>query len=153
MLKETADVILEKDSFSFSVEYPVTKRKLFRKVTHTEKKDFTIPALCLHSMVKISREVLNINPDHIKGNMVNSTYEILNSNGPALIKIVAYAILNNDQLPDEELLRIIGFMTSNDLVEAYNAIVKQLNVTGFISSIILIRNMNLMEMNPKEEGS
>jgi len=155
MLKETADVILESPSYSFHVDYPVKKRKFLKVITETERKEFTINPLCLHSMIRISREVLKIDPEKVKADssMISSTYNILVANGSQLEKIVAYAILNSDQEPDSELLRILGYMNSNDLKEAYKAILNQLDVTGFISSIILIRNVNLMQMNPKDEGS
>lgn len=153
MLKETADVILEDKVYSFYIDYPVTKRRFFKSVTETERKEFSIKPLCLHSMTKISREVLKINPELIKGNMVTATYGILVANSRAIQKIIAYAVLNNDQEPDSELLNIIGYMNSNDLKEAFKSVLEQLDVSGFISSIILIRSVNLMEMNPKDEGS
>lgn len=149
MLKETADLLTEeKVGFFINENY---RDHFFRK--KTRKHHYEIGPLNLFTMIRISKEVLNIDKSLFNKKLIPASMDSLAKHGESLIKIVAYSVLNADEKPSKKLMGDISLLNAIELVEVVGAILKQMNLQPFMTSIISISGVNLIEMNPKEQGS
>lgn len=156
MLKETANAILDEP---INISITTEKRSWFRPWKKTTvKKDFQLKPLCIGSLVRISKITLEIDPDLVsKGmSMLDMAYVSANAHGRNLARIVAIALTNSRQDPPESLVDLIeSNVTSQQLLQIYMEIIKQMDVTPFMTSIVSIRGINLLERktNPVEQRS
>ncbi|MGN6352817.1 MAG: hypothetical protein ACTHLB_05475 [Parafilimonas sp.] len=149
MLKETAEVLNE-EKYGFYVAE--AKRGLFFK-KKTVKKLYHIPQLNLFTMIRISKEVVQMDTDILNKGIIDAGMKALDKSGESLIRIIAYAVLNGDAEPSKELLKGLSNMTADDLLQIIGVVLKQMNLKSFMTSIISITGVNVIEMNPKEQGS
>lgn len=156
MLKETANTILNEP---IHITITTEERRWYCPWKKTTvKKEFQLKPLCIGSLVRISKLTLDIDPELInKGkSMLDMAYVSANEHGRSLAKIVAIALTNSREDPSEKLVDLIeGNVSATQLLQIYLEIIKQMDVTAFMTSIVSIRGINLLERktNPAEQRS
>jgi ribosomal protein L28 len=149
MHKETAETLME-EKFSFRITEKTKRFFKEKEVTH----EFSIPALNLFTMIRISNEVLTIDKKLLSGQLIDASMQLLSKHGNTIIKIIAYAVLNDNVTPGKDLLKRLSLLNAIELKNIVDNVLKQMNLVNLLRrSIISIAGINLMEMNPKEQGS
>lgn len=155
MLKETAAAILED-----SVKLKITgdqKHPWFWWKTVRVTREFEIKPLTLGSLIRISKIILDIDPDLFNQERVlEAIYEAIDEHGPELARVVAIAFTNSRREPAESLVSFIQeSITTKQLREVITVIIMQMDVRSFMTSIVSIRGINLLTMktNPTDQGS
>lgn len=154
MLKETAAAILE-DPIKLTITGH-QKHFLMRWKTVKVTREFEIRPLTLGSLIRISRIILDINPEIFKSETVlEAVYGLADKHGRELSKVVAIAFTNARMEPAESLITFIQeSITAKQLREVLSVIIRQMDVRSFMSSIVSIRGINLLtKTNPTDQGS
>lgn len=120
-----------------------------------KQKTFDIHPINFGTMIKISDVMVGIDMSIYDLNQIlESNYQMLSRHGKSVAKIVAYAIVNRQQEPSERLVRtILNSFTSAELVGTLAIVLKQMDVTSFMKSIISMKGTNLLKMSPVDQGS
>jgi hypothetical protein len=152
MLQESADQILQTP---MRVKITENKKHWFTRKTITKEHNFEIKPLFLGTLIKISKIILTIDENFFKSESVHElSLIILSKVGRDISKIVALAFLNSKDDPSEKLIDLIeNNITPEQLLAIFQVILKQMDTGNFISSIIYIRQTNLMKMNPTTQRS
>lgn len=131
-------------------------RWMFWKTVRVTR-DFEIRPLTLGSLIRISKIILDIDPDILKQDSVlQAVYKIADQHARQLARVVAIAFTNTKAEPPESLVDFIEDNISvKQLREVIQVIIIKMDVTSFISSIVSIRGINLLTMktNPADQGS
>lgn len=118
-----------------------------------KKKGFVLHPICLGSLIKISKIILGIElklPDskgeYTNGNLLNANYEAIEKHGGSLAQIIAVAIQNNKHPVNEKMVRfILQNFTTKEMMGVLSLVLKQMDLTNFMSSIILVRGLNVLD--------
>ncbi|KAA2241669.1 hypothetical protein F0L74_17480 [Chitinophaga agrisoli] len=153
ILSSTADAILEK---SIRVDIDVLHPRWWERIAMRwgwlpAKRTFSIRPATLGNMIRISRLLLEIDADVYKknGSALESNYVAYNRYGDVLAQVVATAIANSEQGPGKDLIRFIKEnLTAAELMSISGIIIRQLDLVNFMSTIISIRGVSLL--NPVE---
>jgi hypothetical protein len=114
------------------------------------------------SLIRISRLVLTIDKSvlnqlkGLKNNFENTAFshEIITNHGETLIQVVAMAIHNRKSDPPKWLVEMIrNQFAPKALLEVLMAVLRMMDTQNFTLSIISIRGLNILEMNPQTQGS
>ncbi|SEV88933.1 hypothetical protein SAMN05428988_0159 [Chitinophaga sp. YR573] len=154
VLFDTADTILDKAiRIDVDVLNPRWWERLGIKLRWLPaKRTFHIKPATLGNMIRISRLLLDIDVMPYKGDLttLDANYQVLNKHGDALAEVIATAIVNTKSGPTKSMISFIKEnLTSSELMDIAMVIVKQLNVVPFMTTIISIRGVSLL--NPKEK--
>lgn len=149
ILQKTTDTLLDRAvTFTVSVE---PKNKLHRLLQHWKIKPkvrtFMIQPLNFGTMIKISRVLLDIDVSVFRQtNALDAVYKVLDTNGDKIASIVAMAFVNRKRDPDASLIEFIkDNFTSKELLQALMIVLNQMDVTSFMSSIVSMRGLNLLQ--------
>jgi hypothetical protein len=162
-LKQTADAILQKP-VTISIDTPADnwkQRILVKLRLRKEKRVFEVRPLVLGSLIRISELLLSIDKQSItqekledKQQFLSLNFELMRKHSRQMAEVVAIAVTNEKKEPDNTLTDFFLYhLTPGELLEVFMVIVQQMNVSGFINCIISIRGINVMEMNPENQGS
>jgi hypothetical protein len=112
-----------------------------------KKRSFTLNPITMGSLVKISKLLLDIDMDVYKADrLLESNYEAISKHGETMAKIVAIAITNTKPGPSKRLVSFIVFnFTTKELLYVLSIVMKQMDLTSFMSSIISVKGMNILE--------
>lgn len=121
-----------------------------------KKRVFTLRPIYLGTLIKISKILLSLDlklPETDAGNsggkLLEANYQAIEKHGESLAIIVAYAIRNTNRRVDRRLVRfILQNFTSKELMGVLSLVLKQMNLTSFMTSIISVRGLNVLE-SPK----
>lgn len=148
-LKQVADAVLEnRITLTVTVEPRTKKDRFLQRIGLMPKERvFDINPLCFGTMIKISRLLLDIDIEIFKkGNMLDAVYKVLDAQGDSIATIVAMAIVNRKQDPDRSLIEFIkDNFTAQEILQAVMIVVKQMDVTSFMTSIVSMRGLNLLQ--------
>ena len=111
------------------------------------KRAFQIKPATLGTMIRISKLLLEIEIESLKTNTsaLDANYKLYDQHGEQLAQVVALSIKNNKDLPDEKLVRFLqNNLTGKELFSITQVVVKQLDVLSFMSTIISIRGVSLL---------
>lgn len=148
-LQQVSDAILEKQVTLTVTITPKSKlQKLLQRWGMAPKeKLFEIHPLNFGTMIKISRLLLDIDVEVFKkSTMLDSVYRVLNANGDSIAMIVATAIVNRKKDPDPALVDFIkDNFTAQELLSCVMIVLKQMDVTSFMTSIVSMRGINLLQ--------
>jgi hypothetical protein len=99
--------------------------------------------------------VLSIDKDlFTSGNKIAANMEAISKHAKTLCKIIALAIYNREERPPARMVNTIMEQFSPEVIFKVVLIVLQsMNLDSFMSSIIFIRGLNLLETNPQTQGS
>jgi hypothetical protein len=116
------------------------------------EKTFYITQIRFGNLVRISNLLVTVGGD-LK-DLVTDSYKTIDEYGPVLSRAVAVGLYNRRDEPPVWLQRFIdNNMTSAEMADVLAVVIKQMNVSGFIKSIILIRGLNVLEMSQSVQGS
>ncbi len=126
-----------------------------------KKRVFTLRPITLGNLMRISRILLEIDIKKILDSGVNfleGSYQAMDQHSEKLAEVVAISITNRKDKPSRRLIEFIcNNFTSTELVGVISIVIKQMNVSGFMTSIISIRGLTILEpageVNPEEQGS
>lgn len=149
ILKKTADTLLDQSvTFTVSIEPKSKIHRLLQKVRiKATERVFYIHPLTFGTMIKISRLLLDIDVTIFRQvNMLDGVYKVLNKDGDKIATIVAMAFVNRKKDPENTLIEFIkDNFTSKELLQALMIVLNQMDVTSFMSSIVSIRGLNLLQ--------
>lgn len=162
-LKQTADAILQKP-VTITIHTPAEnwkERMLARLGLRKEERVFEVRPLVLGSLIRISELLLSIDKKLItqdkledKPEFLNLSFGLMQKHSRQMAEAVAVAVTNQKKEPPSSLVDFFLYnLTTNELLEVFMVVVQQMNVSGFINCIISIRGINVMEMNPENQGS
>lgn len=149
ILQKSADTLLDRSvTFTVSVD---PKSKLHRilqqlKIMPTQRV-FEIQPLNFGTMIKISRVLLDIDVAVFRQtNMLEAVYKVLDTHGDKIASIVAMAFVNRKRDPEPSLIEFVKEnFTSKELLQALMIVLNQMDVTSFMSSIVSMRGLNLLQ--------
>lgn len=132
------------------------------------KRVFIMRPITYGNLIRISNLLLGIDMKVFDmKNPLESNYQAITQHAETIAKVVAIAIHNSRSEPPATLARFILFnFTSDEMLSTLSIVLKQMNVAGFMSSIISIRGLNVLEsgivsamnvsgneMSPMDQGS
>lgn len=132
------------------------------------QKKYPITHITIGNLLRISKILLGIGANVFdSNNLLQSNYRSIADDGKALAHIVAIAIKNKKQEPTEKEVAFIEHnFTAKELMDVLAVVIGQMDLTSFMSAIILVKGLNILEaqtanatsavsseMNPTEHGS
>lgn len=132
------------------------------------QKKYAIAHITIGNLLRISKILLGIGANVFdSSNLLQSNYQSIADDGRALAHIVAIAIKNKKQEPSEKEVDFIQHnFTAKELMDVLAVVIGQMDLTSFMSAIILVKGLNILEaptasatsvpsseMNPTEPGS
>lgn len=117
-----------------------------------KKRVFILKPIYLGSMIRISKLILTMDITIPKEGEGRTTRDVLEANyhsiiqhGETLAQIVALAIQNSKEEPKKELIEfIMRNFTSSELVNVLILVLKRMNLSNFMTSIISVRGLNVL---------
>lgn len=124
-----------------------------RKGIQKKARRFILRPIYLGSLIRISKLLIGIDfnvpdiMDKIKnGSFLELNYIAIAKHGNSIAEIVAIAIQNNDEKPNPKLVKfIVNNFTANELKGVLTLVIRQMDLTSFMSSIIAVKGMNVLE--------
>lgn len=119
-------------------------------------KKLVIEPITFGSVIKISGILAKMNIDFLKDeNLLNEYYKAVDREGRNIAKVIAIAVVNGEKDPPDHLVRfILRNFRPRDLLNTFSIVHRQMDVTNFIHSMVLMGKMNLHEKtSPKDQGS
>lgn len=114
---------------------------------------FKIHQITYGNLIRISQMLLNVEVDEgflTSANLMNNTFQILSKHGDTIARIVATALYNRK---DEAPIQLIDFIKSNfsskEIFEVFSIILRQMDITSFISTIITMKGLSVLEEGKK----
>lgn len=132
------------------------------------KKTLTIRPITYGNLIRISNLLLSIDMKVFDmGNLLEGNYRAISMHAESVAKVVAIAIHNRRDEPPASLTKFITYnFTAQEMANTLTIVLKQMNVLGFMSSIISVRGLNVLEsgianaknasvneMSPADQGS
>lgn len=116
------------------------------------KKTFAVSQVTTGNLVRISKLLVDIGGDWKE--LIEDPYRAISAYGPHLVRIVAVCLHNRKQEPPDSLYDLVEHnMTAAEISDVISVVLKQMNVKDFITSIILTRGLNVLEMSRILQGS
>lgn len=125
------------------------------------KKEFSITPIVFGNLVRISKLLLSIDPGLIKGkNFLDISHHVVAAHADTIVTILAIAIQNNKYEPSSDLIKLIKYnLAAEEMYQLLAYVLDKMDLKNFISSIISIRGLNVLEsgeqneVSPKSQGS
>lgn len=149
VLKQAADAIISKP---VSLDIDHISARWWEKIAIRlrilpAKRRFEVKPATLGTMIRISQLLLDIDPNIFKseGTALDSNYQIYSAHGEKIARVIAAAIENRESEPSERLVSFIkNNLSAGELMAVIKIVLQQLNVMGFMSTIISLRGMSLL---------
>lgn len=116
-----------------------------------KKRVFLITPICLGTLLHISKILLSIDVQihQDQQKLLETIYQAISSHGEKMAQIVALSIQNSNSPVDPALVDfILRNFTAREMMSVLTIVVKQMDVSSFLSSIISIRGLNVLETPP-----
>jgi len=158
ILNDVAETVLNQP-VKISVDVaPKNKTHAFlQRINFCEKKrEFTIYPLCMGAMIRASKELLSIDVSIFDfENLLESNYKSIVRDSNAIARVLAISITNapEDQKSESRIIKfILRNFNSKEMLSCLKIVLKQMDVTSFMSSIISAKGLNLLnaEMSRKQ---
>jgi hypothetical protein len=151
VLKKVGEAITEKPiCIEFNLDKPLTENG--EKVLK-----YSLKPIKVGNMYRIATQVRQIPDELLKELRIDALSVIMDAifdHIDKLIYIVAVGLQNNADEPDEGLIQLIRKeFDIIDIVKVYNAIMVQMNLKGFITSIILIKGADILKISDERKMS
>jgi hypothetical protein len=159
VLNKSADVILDnKVRIAIGIAPRNRMHALLQKYKILpSEKIMQMAPLYLGTLIKISKEIIGIE-DTLFGNnngLLNENYQAINKHSYTIAKIIAIAFENRKEGPSEKLIGfIINNFTTKELLSVFAVVLRQADLTSFMTTIISIKGVNILkEKSPESQGS
>lgn len=150
--RDTVDTILEEGiDFTISVQQ---KSILHRLHLAPRKRKFVIRPLNMGTLLKISEILLGIDADElthaIRGesdvNFLDLGAKTIVEHKDAVVKMIAYGIVNRPKDPSRRLLRFLDEnLTAKEALKLLTVVVQQMDVNPFLASLVSMKGINLLQ--------
>ncbi len=125
-----------------------------------KKRKLVLHPITLGNLIRISQQMLAIDINLFRQeNLLESNYKAIQLHGNTIARIIAIAVNNSKSDPPASLVRfIVNNFTAKELLQTLGIVLRQMNITDFMTSIISVRGLNVLEasnngMSPVEQGS
>ncbi len=121
---------------------------LQRKRILPVKKTYEIRPIVLGNLLRISSLLLSIDPKFLKGGngLLDTGHQLASYHTDTLIQVLAIAIQNNRAEPSGSLMSLIKYnLSPREMHQLLGIVLEQMDLTNFITSIISIRGLNVLE--------
>lgn len=120
-----------------------------------KQKVFKIHPVKMGTLLRISELILPIEKDLFNGgSMIDANLQAIQKHAKTLCRVIALSIHNRKTEPSERLVNLImEQFAPASLLQVLIVVLQQMDIKSFMSSIIFIRGLNLLEMNPQTQGS
>jgi hypothetical protein len=116
------------------------------------EKVFSINQTTLGNLIRMSALLVEMGGD-LKQIAANP-YETIEKFTPHMVRMVAISLYNRKNEPPMKLYRFVeDNVTAKEMLGLMGVLLSQMNVTSFISTIILTRGLNVLEMSQQILGS
>ncbi|MBO9660274.1 MAG: hypothetical protein J7527_15750 [Chitinophagaceae bacterium] len=116
------------------------------------KRLFRVNGLRWGSLLRIS--AITANMKETLNDLLNDAQGKIITYGPDVVDVVAIGLHNKKSNPPESLKQfILDNMTAAEITDVMSVILNKMNVAGFISTIVLIKGLNVMETSQDQQGS
>jgi hypothetical protein len=124
---------------------------LMRKKILPCRRSMEIKPVVLGNLLRISKLLLTIDTDKMqKGNLLDVSYHLAGQHADTIAEILAIAIQGNKNKPGARLISLIKQnLTAKEILYLLTLVLQQLDLTNFISSIISIRGLNVLDRGEK----
>lgn len=119
-----------------------------------KKRVFTLHPITMGSLIRISKLLTTIDVSvYDMKNILDSNYRAIEQYGGTLAEIVAIALTNTKQQPGKNMVRfVMNNFTSKEMLHVLGLVLKQMDLTSFMSSIISVKGMNILESRTAAAG-
>jgi len=154
--KKVADAMLEE---SFDFEVTVNAPGFLHKLGLLPKsRVFSIKPLCLGSLVRISKILMDIEKFDLTRPLMEIAPEQIVKHAKSLAEIIAIAVTNSPAPPSYGLVCFLyDNLTAAELFEVIERVKKQMDVADFLASIVSAKGMNVFqaatEATPETSGA
>lgn len=153
-LQQVSDVTLEQAvtiTVDIHPQYKVTAL-LQRWGILPAKRVFTLKPIYLGTLIRISKLLLSVElklPEKKQSSgpgLLEANYNAICEHGYSLAEIVALALQNNRHGANPKLIAfIMDNFTSNEIMGVLTIVLKQMDLTSFMTSIISVRGLNVLD--------
>jgi hypothetical protein len=122
---------------------------------YPKEKVLTLRPVKMGTLLRMSELLLPIEKEiYSHGNLIDANLQAIQKHSKTLCRVIALAIHNKKTEPPESLVNMISEQfTPQSIMGVLVEVLKAMDVKSFMSSIIFIRGLNLLEMNPQTRGS
>lgn len=143
--KNEIDVILEK-----GVDFKITYKKpnIFQKLIFPKGRKFVLYPASMGTLLKISNELKHVQDFQFADNkdMVTMSIESAALYKDNLVRVIAFAIVNQNQEPRKSLINFLDAnLTAKELMVLIPVVMTQMGVQDFLSGMVLASRTNLMK--------
>ena len=148
--KETIDTIFEEGTeFYITIDNPNILHKLHLL---PKKRKFVIYPMKLGSLLKISKELIDINAEELENIKEDDTTDLFDiglkniiENKNKMVKIVSYGIINKNREPPKRLLKFLdNNLSAKELLRIIILIVQKMDVSDFLACIVSMKRISLL---------
>lgn len=127
---------------------------LMRKKLLPTQKKIMLTGVTMGTLIRISRLLLDVDISfYLKENLTESNYLALSRYGETVARCVALCVHNKkSELPESLVVFITDNFTAKELLNVLTMVIKQMDVQSFMTSIVSLRGLNILE-NKKSEPS
>lgn len=151
-LSKTAEAVTDQAT---TIEVDILHPTLWQRIRKQKKKTFKLQPATLGTLVKISKELLSIEVDEAdKGNWMVLSQKLMHAHSNRLAKVIAIAIVNSKEDPPKSLIDFIEYnMTAKEMATVAAHVLDKMDIRSFVSSIISIKGVNILEMSLQNQRS
>jgi hypothetical protein len=148
-LERVADTVLN-EPVEITVDV-ISPRRVWWKfwIEPVRKRVFKIQQITYGNLIRISKLLLSVEVDEnflTSAKLMDQTFTILSKHGDTITRIVATALHNKKSEPPTELIDFVKHnFSSKELFEVFSIILRQMDITSFISTIITMKGLSVLE--------
>jgi hypothetical protein len=145
ILKHAADTIVSKP---VTLTIDIVKKTWLDKIKNRQSRVFAIHPLTLGSLVKISKELIEIDLGLFnKNNLLESNYQLIDKYGEKMARIISIAVVNQKNDPSKNLVQFfLDNLSAKELLQAASVVLQQMNISDFMHTIISIKGANVLPL-------
>lgn len=155
VLDQTAAAILQEPvKIVFTVPATGYKKILKWLRLYNEERVFYMKPISIGTSMRISREILKIAPEPVsQEEWLKMCFSSFDRYASIIANIVALALTNTKQAPTESFKDLLlENLTSKEVDLIFKAVVKQMDIQNFMTSIISIKGITILkEMSPMDQ--
>lgn len=160
ILKEVANAVTQEPVFVNVTILPRNRihKLLQKKKLMPAKRTLVLEPVTLGTLIRISKLLVGIDVGVFDmQSQLESSYKVIERYGDTAAAIVALAIKNAKERPSPALVRFIkSNLSTQELLYVMSLVLRQMNVTGFMATIISMKGLNMLqktEMSPTTQRS